>query len=72
VSHQEAVREHYRQQGREQLLAYLIQKGIIRESMIGGYVAHLVETQPDDVWPRIDLPQDLTAWQPKKEEENDR
>lgn len=68
----ERVRENFRQQGRQQVLDFLIEQGIVRESMLGGYVAHLVETQPDDVWPRIDLPKDLTAWQPKKEEENDR
>lgn len=66
--HAQAVYEKYRQEGRQQVLAFLIEQGIIRESMIGGFVAHLVETPADNVWPRIDLPQDLTTWKPKEKE----
>lgn len=75
MSHQEAVREHYRKQGREQVLAFLVQKGVVRESMFGdGFVAvaeYLPEGEDTLDWKAIDLPKDLTAWQPKKEEEND-
>lgn len=70
--HMERVFEKYRQEGREQILAYLTQKGVIRETMIGTLAAHLVETPKDpSIWPIIDLPKDIAAWVPKKEETND-
>lgn len=64
--HMERVFEKYRQEGRQQMLAYLIEQGIIRESMLGAYAARLVEDQPAEAWPIIDLPKDLATWQPKE------
>lgn len=69
--HAEKVYEKYRQEGREQMLAFLVQKGVVRESMLGAYAANTF-TDFEDRWHVIDLPKDLTAWQPKKEENNDR
>ena len=54
---------------RERLLAFLLEKGIIRESMCGdGFVAvaeYLPEGESTLDWKAIDLPKDLNAWEPK-------
>ena len=66
TDHAQRVYEKYRQEGREQMLAFLIEQGFIRESMLGGFVARLVDTPPENVWPLIDLPKDISTWQPKE------
>ena len=66
ADHAENVREFYRKQGREQVIAFLLERGVIRTSMLDGYVARLADTPADGSWPIIDLPTDLTAWQPKE------
>ena len=66
TDHAQRVYEKYRQEGREQVLAFLIENGFIRESMLGGFVARLVDTPPENVWPLIDLSKDISTWQPKE------
>ena len=42
------------------LINYLVQKGILRESMFGdSLVARMAETPEHGTWPIIDLPYDL-------------
>lgn len=61
--HAHRVHEFYRNQGRQQVLDYLIEKGIIREAMFfAGFVAMPVDGEPV----AVDLPSNVDTWQPKE------
>lgn len=58
--------------GQEQMLAFLIERGIVRKSMFGDSFVAVAEYLPEGEstldWKAIDLPKDLADWQPKGEE----
>lgn len=64
TEHAEKVHEFYRKQGEQRALEaitnYLLEQGILRESMFGdSWVAKMADTPEDGTWPILDLPKDL-------------